>query len=84
MEQDLLRRAIQTKIEDPLANEVLEGRIHQGDLISVQMKNKQVRFYSEKRYNISLKRLVKKEDLLYNQSIAGEVFLSPAGSTKES
>ena len=43
-----LRRAIQTKIEDPLANEVLEGRIHQGDLISVQMKNKQVHFTVKK------------------------------------
>lgn len=43
-----LRRAIQTKIEDLLANEVLEGRIHQGDLISVQMKNKQVHFTVKK------------------------------------
>lgn len=43
-----LRRAIQTKIEDPLANEVLEGRIHQGDLVSVQMKNKQVHFIVKK------------------------------------
>ena len=43
-----LRRAIQTKIEDPLANEVMEGRIHQGDLISVQMKNKQVHFTVKK------------------------------------
>ena len=43
-----LRRAIQTKIEDPLANEVLEGRIHQGDLVSVQMKNKQVHFTVKK------------------------------------
>nr|WP_294525073.1 ATP-dependent Clp protease ATP-binding subunit [uncultured Blautia sp.] len=43
-----LRRAIQTRIEDPLANEVLEGRIHQGDLVSVQMKNKQVRFVVKK------------------------------------
>ena len=39
---------VQTKIEDPLANEVLEGRIHQGDLISVQMKNKQVHFTVKK------------------------------------
>lgn len=43
-----LRRAIQTKIEDPLANEVLEGRIHQGDQVSVQMKNKQVHFTVKK------------------------------------
>lgn len=39
-----LRRAIQTKIEDSLANELLEGRIHRGDTVQVQYKNKEIRF----------------------------------------
>ncbi|WP_373217162.1 ATP-dependent Clp protease ATP-binding subunit [Ruminococcus sp. 5_1_39BFAA] len=39
-----LRRAIQTKLEDALANELLEGRIHRGDTVQVQCKNKEIRF----------------------------------------
>lgn len=39
-----LRRAIQTKIEDALANELLEGRIHRGDTVQVQCRNKEIRF----------------------------------------
>ncbi|MDD5802888.1 ATP-dependent Clp protease ATP-binding subunit [Blautia sp. HCP3S3_H10_1] len=39
-----LRRAIQSKIEDRLANELLEGKIKRGDFVQVQYRNKEVRF----------------------------------------
>ena len=39
-----LRRAIQTKLEDSLANEILEGRIRKGDTVKVQLHQKQLRF----------------------------------------
>ncbi|MCD8153244.1 MAG: ATP-dependent Clp protease ATP-binding subunit [Clostridiales bacterium] len=39
-----LRRAIQTQIEDPLAAEILEGRIKRGDTVQAQLRNKQIRF----------------------------------------
>ena len=39
-----LRRAIQSKIEDRLANELLEGKIKRGDTVQVQYRNKEIRF----------------------------------------
>ena len=39
-----LRRAIQSKIEDRLANELLEGKIRRGDIVQVQYTNKEIRF----------------------------------------
>lgn len=39
-----LRRAIQNKIEDQLANEILEGHIKRGDIVQVQLNKKEVRF----------------------------------------
>ena len=42
-----LRRAIQSKIEDRLANELLEGKIKRGDIVQVQYRNS---FYSEVRF----------------------------------
>ncbi|MEG1877380.1 MAG: ATP-dependent Clp protease ATP-binding subunit [Lachnospiraceae bacterium] len=39
-----LKRAIQTMIEDPLAEEILAGRIKAGDQVTVGLKNKQVNF----------------------------------------
>lgn len=39
-----LRRAIQTKLEDSLVNEILEGRIRKGDTVKVQLHQKQLRF----------------------------------------
>lgn len=39
-----LRRAIQSKIEDQLANELLEGKIKRGDTVQVQYRNKEIRF----------------------------------------
>ena len=39
-----LRRAIQSKIEDRLANELLEGKISRGDIVQVQYRNKEIRF----------------------------------------
>lgn len=43
-----LRRAIQTQIEDQMANEILEGKIKQGDTVTVQMAKKQIRFVVSK------------------------------------
>lgn len=42
-----LRRAIQSQIEDALANEILEGRIHNGDTVHVKLKKKEVLFQAE-------------------------------------
>lgn len=39
-----LRRAIQSKIEDRLANKLLEGKIKRGDIVQVQYRNKEIRF----------------------------------------
>ena len=39
-----LRRAIQNKLEDPMANEILEGKIRNGDLVKVQLHQKEIRF----------------------------------------
>ena len=39
-----LKRAIQTTIEDALAEEVLAGKIKAGDMVSVGMKNKKIAF----------------------------------------
>ena len=39
-----LRRAIQTKVEDSLANELLEGKIKRGDKVLVQCRNREISF----------------------------------------
>ena len=39
-----LRRAIQTKVEDELANEILSGRIQTGDTVTVRAKDKKIFF----------------------------------------
>ena len=39
-----LRRAIQTRLEDTLANEILEGKIKRGDTVKVQLHQKKLRF----------------------------------------
>ena len=39
-----LRRAIQTKIEDEMAAEILEGRIKRGDTVQVKVKDKKICF----------------------------------------
>ena len=43
-----LRRAIQTKIEDVLANEVLEKRISSGDEVQVKLHKNQIIFQNQK------------------------------------
>ena len=43
-----LRRAIQTKIEDEMATEILEGRIKAGDTVQVKVKDKKICFVSQK------------------------------------
>ena len=42
-----LRRAIQTQIEDKMANEILEGKIKRGDTVTVQISKKQICFHAE-------------------------------------
>jgi ATP-dependent Clp protease ATP-binding subunit ClpC len=44
-----LRRAIQTKVEDTLANEILEGRIKRGDTVQVSQKDKKIQFNVKER-----------------------------------
>ncbi|MFA9379087.1 MAG: ATP-dependent Clp protease ATP-binding subunit [Lachnotalea sp.] len=39
-----LRRAIQSKVEDKLAEEVLNGKVKAGDVVAVGIKNKEVEF----------------------------------------
>lgn len=39
-----LRRAIQTKLEDKMANEILEGRIKRGDTVTVKISKKEICF----------------------------------------
>ena len=39
-----MRRAIQTKIEDEMATEILEGRIKAGDTVQVKVKDKKIYF----------------------------------------
>ena len=41
-----LRRAIQTEIEDKMANEILEGHIKRGDTVTVQITKKQICFHA--------------------------------------
>lgn len=39
-----LRRAVQSKIEDSLAEEILEGRVHRQDTVVVSMSKKEIKF----------------------------------------
>lgn len=39
-----LKRAIQNKIEDALAQEILEGKIHAGDMVAVGAQKKEIKF----------------------------------------
>ena len=39
-----LRRAIQTKLEDPMANALLEGTIKRGDTVRIQLHQKEIHF----------------------------------------
>ncbi len=43
-----LRRAIQSKIEDAMANEILDGKIKTGDTVSVRLNKQQIVFKVEK------------------------------------
>lgn len=40
-----LKRAIQNKIEDALAEEILEGKVKSGNTVSVGLSNKEIKFY---------------------------------------
>ena len=42
-----LRRAIQSQIEDKLANEILEGNIKRGDKVQVRLRRKEIYFTSD-------------------------------------
>ena len=39
-----LKRAVQNKIEDKMAEEILEGRIHRGDKVIVSISKKDIKF----------------------------------------
>ena len=39
-----LRRAIQTKLEDPMANALLEGKIKRGETVRIQLRQKEICF----------------------------------------
>ena len=39
-----LRRAIQTKLEDPMANALLDGRIKRGETVRIQLRQKEICF----------------------------------------
>ena len=41
-----LRRAIQNRLEDPMANEILDGRIKTGDTVKIQLRQKRNSFLS--------------------------------------
>lgn len=43
-----LKRAIQTVVEDALAEEILAGRIKPGDQVSVGVRDKKVVFHNKK------------------------------------
>ena len=43
-----LRRAIQNQIEDAMANEILAGKIKQGDTVTVQLHKKEIRFVTSR------------------------------------
>ena len=55
-----LRRAVQTKLEDPLANEILEGRIHRGDVVKVQLHQKELKFVPVKKETDEKDKILKK------------------------
>ncbi|HIT88848.1 MAG TPA: ATP-dependent Clp protease ATP-binding subunit [Candidatus Merdenecus merdavium] len=40
-----LKRAIQSKIEDQMAEEILDGKIHSGDTVKIGVSNKEIKFY---------------------------------------
>ena len=44
-----LKRAIQTKVEDPLADEILSGRIRQGDDVVVTLRKGKIVFVESKK-----------------------------------
>ena len=50
-----LRRAIQTKLEDPMANALLEGKIKRGDIVKIQLHQKEIRFVSVSEENETVK-----------------------------
>ena len=56
-----LRRAIQTKLEDPMANALLEGTIKRGDTVRIQLHQKEIRFIplSEDEKKIKSKKAIK-------------------------
>ncbi|HOI62653.1 MAG: ATP-dependent Clp protease ATP-binding subunit [Thermotogaceae bacterium] len=43
-----LKRAIQKYVEDPLSEELLRGRFHEGDMITIELKNKLLVFTRKK------------------------------------
>ena len=42
-----LKRAIQNKLEDRMAEEILDGKIHRGDRVIVSVSKKVIKFFSQ-------------------------------------
>ena len=57
-----LRRALQTKLEDPLAEELLEGNIKKGDTVTVDAVDKKLTFSARRRRKPAAKTAAKKEE----------------------
>lgn len=70
-----LRRAIQTRIEDEMATEILEGRIKAGDTVQVKVKDKKSVLYPRnhrskkpffEKYKIFSLPMAKRKEISYN------------------
>ena len=44
MVQDHCEEPLQTKLEDPMANALLEGRIKRGETVRIQLRQKEICF----------------------------------------
>jgi ATP-dependent Clp protease ATP-binding subunit ClpC len=44
-----LRRALVTKVEDPLAEEILSGKVKAGDTVKISYSGKELKFVSDRK-----------------------------------
>ena len=63
-----LRRALQTELEDKLADAILNGDIRQGDHVEAGASKKEIRFFIKSHRNESGISIEKEMDLLYNDT----------------
>mgnify|MGYP000367511916 CR=1 FL=1 len=72
-----LRRAVQSQLEDKLAEALLNGEIKRGDHVEAGISKKEIKFYSQRD-----KQLAKEEVLLYNKKNGSDVENSQSTSRK--